>query len=307
MNVSKEITIVLKAFLPLVIVLHHLAFKTDILQFSWLMRIGPSIVSLFFFMSGYGLFYSLRYKPNYLNDFATKRLSSLLIPYIISIIIYQGLSFFIDKKLPINDLFIFLDGDTNCILPASWYVIVIFILYCLFWVCFITKNIISKQIILFFISGLILIFLFKIINFPAYWYISIGAFFIGTLYSMSEWLHKKHVSIIYTMIYFTVIIICYMINSLITRMVLYALIPLLIIKILNITKVNSLYKSNIIFFLSKISYEIYLSHVIIYRLLRNDGLYIKSDYMFIILCFIFTIILSYIIMLLTNKIKAIWS
>lgn len=90
-------------------------------------------------------------------------------------------------------------------------------------------------------------------------------------------------------------------------MVLYALIPLLIIKILNITKVYSLYKSNIIFFLSKISYEIYLSHVIIYRLLRNDGLYIKSDYMFIILCFIFTIILSYIIMLLTNKIKAIWS
>lgn len=75
--------------------------------------------------------------------------------------------------------------------------------------------------------------------------------FIGTLSSMSEWSHKKHVSIIYAMIYFTVIIICYMINSLIIRMALYALIPFLIIKILNIIKVNSLYKSNIIFFYLK--------------------------------------------------------
>lgn len=282
MNFSKEITIVLKALLPLVIVLHHLAFKTHILHFSWLMHIGPYIVSLFFFMSGYGLFYSLRYKPNYLKYFAAKRLSSLLIPYIICIIIYQCQTYFIDKKIPIYDLSMFFIGDTNCILPASWYVIVIFVLYCLFWGCFKIRRIIREQILLFFISGLILIFFFKIISFPVYWYISIGAFFMGTLFSISEWLHKKQIPIIYVITYFAIIIICYIINSLVTRMILYALIPFLIIKILNIIKAGSLHRSNTIIYLSKISYEIYLSHVIVYRLLRSNSIYIYIQTIFLL-------------------------
>ena len=49
------------------------------------------IVGFFFFMSGYGLTCGLMQKKDYLQGFLSKRLSNIIVPYVIVAIVWIGL------------------------------------------------------------------------------------------------------------------------------------------------------------------------------------------------------------------------
>lgn len=309
MKISKETTTVLKAILPILIVLHHLAFKTQALNYTWLLNTGPAIVSIFFFISGYGLYYSLIHKKGYLKNFYSKRLYSLLVPYAFSIILYQIESYFCESYIPLKNAHLFSSGDTNWILPASWYVIVIFVLYYIFKECFNIKTSHKYKIIGISLSCLVLIIILKMIGFPAYWYISIGAFISGIYYyyfcEIKPNIIKIRYKILYIILLFLFIYYCSITHSIIWKMLSLSFFPIAIIIILNKLNFEKISSYNIIIFLSGISYEIYLTHVIAYRFLRSKILYIQSDFIYILFCFALTFILSLIIRIITIKLKKI--
>ena len=73
----------LKGFLALGIVFHHLSeWITTGIEFSNFSYMGTYIVSVFFFLSGYGLYIQNERKEGYLDNFLVKRLSRILIPFI---------------------------------------------------------------------------------------------------------------------------------------------------------------------------------------------------------------------------------
>lgn len=73
----------LRGVLAILIILHHLSSKIDILFLKWFHDFGAPIVSMFFFVSGYGLIKSyLKKGTAYIDGFLAKRLGKILPPCI---------------------------------------------------------------------------------------------------------------------------------------------------------------------------------------------------------------------------------
>lgn len=84
---DKDKVVVLKPFLALGIVLSHLSWYSIYLHDF--QRWGALIVGIFFFISGYGLSYSLHYKVGYIRNFFLHRIAkALLLPYMGALLFY---------------------------------------------------------------------------------------------------------------------------------------------------------------------------------------------------------------------------
>lgn len=79
----------LKGIFSLGVVLHHLAQNTkSAVFFSFIASVGPFIVSIFFFISGYGLQKKHLSDRNYGKNFLYKRIPALFIPYLLIAVVY---------------------------------------------------------------------------------------------------------------------------------------------------------------------------------------------------------------------------
>lgn len=122
------------------IMLHHMSQTiffagedTGILYF--MVDIGVCFVGMFFFFSGYGLYSSLRDKPDYLKGFLRRRLPAVLIPFYMCNFVFILGSYLCGFEFHKGELWKYLTG---VILMNSqmWYIVEIFILYLLFYVVF---------------------------------------------------------------------------------------------------------------------------------------------------------------------------
>jgi peptidoglycan/LPS O-acetylase OafA/YrhL len=77
-------TIGLRGILAILIMFHHCSTKVNLPWMHYFENIGPLVVSVFFFISGYGVCKSYLKKGDaYLNGFLHKRLSKVLPLYLI--------------------------------------------------------------------------------------------------------------------------------------------------------------------------------------------------------------------------------
>ena len=132
-------------FCAVSIMLHHMSqtiyFANEdpgILLF--MVDIGVCFVGMFFFFSGYGLYSSLRDKPDYLKGFLVKRIPTILVPFYMCNFVFILGSYLWGYKFKEGELLPYLTG---VILMNSqmWYIVEILILYLLFFVVFrLIKN-----------------------------------------------------------------------------------------------------------------------------------------------------------------------
>jgi len=131
-----ESTTGLKGFLALGIVFHHLSqWVTTGMEFSNFGYMGTYIVSVFFFLSGYGLYVQNEKKENYLDNFLVKRLSKILTPFIIisSIyLIYRS----INGQVLSSSFFIDLFKKGSTVIYNGWFVDIIILMYIFFYISF---------------------------------------------------------------------------------------------------------------------------------------------------------------------------
>ena len=171
---------ILKALFPFLIILHHISIMNDCAWLADFRYCGAYVVGIFFFMSGYGL----EYKKGLGTSNLSKRLSKLFKPVVLPMggyILYVLLS---------NDNAWVFMVDTvrhfNLILPYSWFVIVIGMLYSLH--SFISKRVLGVinfdvvfALVLFFLCVL-----FYLLRFDSVTYISNSAFLLGIIYQQKE-------------------------------------------------------------------------------------------------------------------------
>lgn len=122
---------VCQLLLALSIVMAHLS---QYLKVSWLKPFttcGGWAVPIFFFISGYGLYYSLRHKKNYLHGFLYKRLGKILVPFIISSTLYVLL--WRINGVNLHDYVFVWTNIEPFMLPYSWFVLSIIVFYLLFY------------------------------------------------------------------------------------------------------------------------------------------------------------------------------
>lgn len=133
--VSKE----LLGFGAIGIMLHHMSQtldrRGDVGMLAFMMDVGVCFVGLYFFFSGYGLYVSLRDKPNYLKSFFRKRMPSILIPFYLCNFTFIACAALCGERFEKMEMVSYLTGWV-LLNTQMWYVVEMFFLYLLFYLVF---------------------------------------------------------------------------------------------------------------------------------------------------------------------------
>lgn len=196
---SLRITKGIQGFCAAGIMLHHLAQtvteqgKTDKGIINYMGNIGVFFVGMFFFCSGYGLYTSLKNKPDYLKGFLRKRLLTILVPFYVGNTIFVLTAILFGARFKTGELISLLTGWV-LLNTQLWYIVEIFILYIAFYLLFkLNKNRLSYILMGVFVAGLMGFSLslghdFKTVSGGAWlrgewWYNGVFLFFIGITFA----------------------------------------------------------------------------------------------------------------------------
>lgn len=136
----------LRGLAAMLILLHHISQEQpfiDAHQIQIFYRLGPALVAIFFFCSGYGLVQNFDTKPDYLQGFVKKRIGlALLIPFYVNMILYGIYYLIIGVSFEPLQLVTKITGLT-LMNGFAWFPVVLILLYLAFY--FIFKNIKNQR------------------------------------------------------------------------------------------------------------------------------------------------------------------
>ena len=178
---SNKSTKSLKGLLALLIIFHHVSQKiTTGENFSNFEYMGRYIVALFFFLSGYGLYFQYSNNANYMENFLRKRLVRIFIPFFVFIVIYVIYRATLGEVVNV-DFFISFWKDHSNIIYNGWFINSIIVLYVIFYISFKKKD---SKIAVYKLVFLTLVYIFwKAYQDHGDWeYVSIMAFLLGVFW-----------------------------------------------------------------------------------------------------------------------------
>ena len=176
----------LRGFLALGIIFHHISplVKTGE-EFSNFSYMGTYIVSIFFFLSAYGLYVQNESRENYLDNFLVKRLSKIIVPFFIISLIYMFYRFVNGQLIDLN-FFINLFKQGSTIIYNGWFVDIIILMYIFFYLSF--KFFQNKFLSIVFNTIFIICYICLAIKlgYNFWWYNSTLAFAIGLIWAKNQ-------------------------------------------------------------------------------------------------------------------------
>lgn len=128
---SKSKNLLLKAVLPFLIIVHHLA-TSGLPHIGLADHFGSPVMYLFFAMSGYGLVTCYINKPGYLDGFLKKSLTKLYVPYLAALTLFT----IYRACVGISSIDIFISDGICWLVPTSWFIFVLSLFYVFFFVVF---------------------------------------------------------------------------------------------------------------------------------------------------------------------------
>lgn len=192
---EKNSTKALCGFAAILIILHHISqvsiFQEKTGELFLFNDMGFLLVTIFFFCSGYGLVTSSNNNPNYLKTFPSKRLLTVIVPFIINNIIF-GIYYLVKGDIPMIQFVLGIFGLVE-VNPNGWYPIVLVILYLVFY--FASKKISNKNVrlVIYLITSLAMISLFCVIGHFAWWAGKPGWWLTSVGQTKAEWWMKEKV------------------------------------------------------------------------------------------------------------------
>ncbi len=282
----------MKGLAVILVILNHISEGMEnpgiLTPFRYL---GEFAVDIFLFFSGYGLMVSYNSKNDYLQSFWSKRILKVLIPFITANIVFILMHIINKEFFSTREIFFYVFG-IRLIDSFKWYVINIIFLYICFYFSF--KYIKSKTLAIIALGTLIMIYnvVCRMENKGIWWYDANHCFFIGILVgqnvnSIYNFIKKNYKIALTTMI---LIFLIFFIIEIKTEGILLEIVALgtfNLILLMLLMKISI--ENRLLFFLGRISYEIYLIHRITLDLFIGI-----NKYEYIILCIIISVILAYI-------------
>ena len=306
---EKEQTIPLRGILCLLIILHHLSLAVDAGGvFGMFKYVGVVAVGVFFFLSGYGIMkQSEKQGEEYLKGFLQKRVFKLVVPLVIAFVVSFFAFWFAGIQSPFETFSSFLRFDP---FPYhSWYIWAVMILYLGFWL---SKKFFKNQngalaalTVLSLVIMLVFVFIRKIDNFAS----SVFCFPFGCALAIYEMSLKKMLNSRKKRIVTVVITALILPGLLIWNNFLPDTFPYLTHLLKNIINVGFcfilvLFASYIKFgnrlltVIGVYSFEIYLWHGTVYKLLQQIGFLTENSLVFVLVasvcCVVFGLFMGYI-------------
>ena len=178
---SNKSTKSLKGLLALLIIFHHISQKiTTGENFSNFEYMGRYVVALFFFLSGYGLYFQYSNNATYMENFLKKRLVRIFIPFFVFIVIYVIYRATLGEVVNV-DFFLSFWKDHSNIIYNGWFINSIIVLYVIFYVSFVNKDSKISEYKLVFLT-LVYIFWKAYQDHGDWEYVSIMAFLLGVFW-----------------------------------------------------------------------------------------------------------------------------
>ena len=190
---GKEETLPIRCILAILIVLTHT--RIGIFQ-----GLGTVVVSIFFFLTGYGLIKSYQAKgKDYLKGYFKRRLLPILIPYVIVCFLWQTwVLCFESADYYVRRVPELINGDPGMIVPTSWFILAIFIIYGLFYISALYGKSIKAVSVVFvseiFVYTILLIYLRIQYDFISSWFVSNSGIIMGVLVAYYEERIRKYVN-----------------------------------------------------------------------------------------------------------------
>ncbi len=177
----------LRGFFAIAVILHHLSQRmwTGTL-FPAFQLIGYLAVSIFFFLSGYGMQKAYMKSENYCHHFLRRRVPMVLFPYIVTTLIYKGMYALDGIHYSIMDILHELFKGTP-IDSFSWYIIAILLFYLAYKIIMLTckknyRGMITGSLIF----NLVYIALCMTLHYGRWWYNTIHMLTIGIAWAIYE-------------------------------------------------------------------------------------------------------------------------
>ncbi|MBQ4565412.1 MAG: acyltransferase [Oscillospiraceae bacterium] len=309
---SKDRTEALRGLLAVCVLLSHMTscvdYQLPLVRFSIFAPVG---VACFFFLSGFSLAKSATGKVGYFRSFLRKRLSKILLPYLVFLALYFLISVLILGDQVSKIYSSFRNGDP---VSHSWYVTAIIFFYLAFYAVFRSVDPHNRKAVLIrigFYSAVTFLYIMVtavVLDLPDFWYKTCPMMIIGLGFGFFEdavfsFLKKRYFLLLLLMLlcsgvaYFipsiwSLFLSAYSINIWLLNDILMGFFISLLLLLL-LFKINFLNK--VTGFLGKISFEIYLFHGLVMEVLLKFGLSSGRfrQECFGVLSVLFTVILSY--------------
>lgn len=300
---SKERTLALRGLLALMVLICHLHGRVKLFSNSILGTLftafGYLAVSVFFFLSGYGLTENYEKDNLAINKFHKTKIFPFFLICCIAILIYtlrDLLSGSFDLVVFIQSFFI---GKT--IVDNGWYLQTQLLLYILFYVVF---RFIAKRkllnISLFVLLYIIACYCFQL---SSTWYESVVCFVLGVFVSQYKCkfvniLNKKRMIFLSCVCVFILFIITLYFGNkavfgypirIIVKMISAVSFTLLVVMIISTIKINNVITT----FLGKISLEIYILQGLFLNIYKNV-IIISNDWIYIVVTMVSVVVVSFV-------------
>ena len=183
---SKDNMVALRGAMATQGILHHISQAAGFGKLSGIYgSYGYLAVGVFFFLSGYGLMTQHMSKPNYHKGFLFKRLSSILIPYILAALLFIAAGFITGKPYTVSEIFSpYIKRST--FIPYAWYISVMVGFYIVFYVLMlICKKRYRLIVVLGFVTAAAWIVTAYHFKYGAWWYNTVVLLPIGMLWALN--------------------------------------------------------------------------------------------------------------------------
>ena len=311
--ISRETGKALRGFFALVIILHHLAFafSAGILT-GWLQIAGIPSVSVFFFLSGYGLMMSYRKNPAYKDRFLMQRIPKVLVPYLVVTALFWLFDAINGDRYSAKAL-ILASLNGKPVVHYSWYIICILLFYVFFWVlmCLCKKRYFMMVLGACCWYAAYMVFCIKM-NYETYWYRTALFLIVGMIWALYEdklsGCLKRYYRILapVSWITFLTLLICFQrltasLDSAVVRgIIVFFYAASFLLTVLTVTLKFRL-GNPVLTFLGENSLEIYLVQGLFIAGLRSGLLYIRNDFLWALLCMIGSVVLGSLLHVVTKK------
>lgn len=306
---SKETTTTINGMFVITIFFSHFASylsnmnKFDYYLVTSLSYVGQLMVTSFLFYSGFGIYESIKNKQGYINSFFKKRFIPTFINFSFAVVLFIIVNLILGNNYSVEKILLSFTGYES-IGNSNWYMLAIFFLY-LFTMLSFSKIIKFKdiyRIIIVFILTIIYIVIIGRLK-DSYYVDTLLCFPFGMMYSYFK---ERINSLVFKHYYIYLIILLifflgiYYLNMKIPNIYLYNIVSVLFILLIVFITMKFKVKSKIIYFFGIHTFWIYILQRIPMMLFKDS----LNNYVYFILCFTITILLSYIIKKMTDKL---WS
>ena len=274
----------------------------DELLSTWMNSIGQLMVTSFLFYSGFGIYESIKTKKNYMKTFFKKRFVSTYLNFFVAVLLFVLVNLILNNSYDIKTILLSFTGYES-IGNSNWYMMCIFYLYIITIICFCNKYKLNNKYRIMMVVLFSIIYMAVVIRFkPNYYVNTILCYPVGMFYSYYK---EKIDSFAFKNYYKVLIFIIFLLfgSYYLSRTLqnIYTYNFFAIIFILTIVVVSMKIKLN-----NKVYYYFGLNVFYIYILQRIPMIIfskMSNNYVYFFLSFSITIVLSYVVKLMTVKLQ----